>query len=237
MSNNFDFNLKGTSFNTLDRDLSVRVNHPDDDFNISNNKFPVFNQLNKPNKPNKPKEYKAGKTEKTEKEYKTEKAEKEYKTEKEKEKVKEIEGTRKIKYITTGPNNFNDFYSFGVKYGQNYNTDQESELLYSEATRSKLPKESSEYWDNTKRRNLDTSVYTNNPTKIQGRGFGNIDRYDNLLNGIGLATRGENPDKNPRSVEDDRIFLTNHNYNYDKYHTTDMLPCGTDTRYLNKKMI
>jgi hypothetical protein len=219
MSNNFDFNLKGTSFNTLDRDLSIRVNHPDDDFNISNNQFPVFNQLNKPNKPKK--------------EYKTEK---EYKSKKEKTE-KEIEPTKKIKYITTEPNKFNNFYSFGVKYGQNYNTDQESELLYSEATRSKLPKESSEYWDNTKRRNLDTSVYTNNPTKIQGRGFGNIDRYDNLLNGIGLATRGENPDKNPRSVEDDRIFLTNHNYNYDKYHTTDMLPCGTDTRYLNKKMI
>jgi hypothetical protein len=219
MSNNFDFNLKETSFNTLDRDLSIRVNHPDDDFNISNNQFPVFNQLNKPNKPKK--------------EYKTEK---EYKSKKEKTE-KEIEPTKKIKYITTEPNKFNNFYSFGVKYGQNYNTDQESELLYSEATRSKLPKESSEYWDNTKRRNLDTSVYTNNPTKIQGRGFGNIGRYDNLLNGIGLATRGENPEKNPRSVEDDRIFLTNHNYNYDKYHTTDMLPCGTDTRYLNKKMI
>ena len=228
MSNNFDFNLKGTSFNTLDRDLSVRVNHPDDEFNISNNKFPVFNQLNKPNKPNKPnKQYKS------EKEYKSEKTKKAEKME------KEIESTRKIKYITTDPNNFNNIYSFGVKYGQNYNTDQESELLYSESTRSKHlnTKESSEYWDNTKRRNLDTSIYTNNPTKIQGKGFGNIDRYDNLLNGIGLATRGENPDKNPRSVEDDRIFLTNHNYNYDKYHTTDMLPCGTDTRYLNKKMI
>jgi hypothetical protein len=53
MSNNFDFNLKETSLNTLDRDLSIRVNHPDDEFNISNNHFLVFNQLNKPNKPKK----------------------------------------------------------------------------------------------------------------------------------------------------------------------------------------
>ena len=214
MSNNFDFNLKGTSFNTLDRDLSIRINHPDDEFNISSNVFPVFNQLNKPKKEHKPKD--------------------------KKNKQKDKEPTKKIKYISTEPDKFNDFYSFGAKYGQNYNTDQESELLHSEATRSKLKvntKESSEYWDNTKRRNLDTSVYTNNPTKIQGRGFGNVSHYDNLLNGIGLATRGENPERNPRSVEDDRIFLTNHNYNYDKYHTTEMLPCGSDTRYLNKKMI
>ena len=224
MSNNFDFNLKGTSFNTLDRDLSIRVNHPDDEFNISNNQYPVFNQLNKPT------EYKPKKEKEKEKKEKKEKKDK---------KDNEKELTKKIKYITTDPDNFADFYSVGKKYGQNYNTDQESELLYSEATRTKHinTKESSEYWDNTKRRNLDTSVYTNNPTKIQGRGFGNIGRYDNLFNGIGLATRGENPEKNPRSVEDDRIFLTNHNYNHDKYHTTEMLPCGSDTRYLNKKMI
>lgn len=219
MSNNFDFNLKGTSFNTLDRDLSIRVNHPDNEFNISNNKFPVFDHLNKQ------KEFKQPKEKKEEKNIKQ----------------KNNKETKKSKYITTEPDNFKDFYSFGVKYGQNYNTDQESDLLYSEATRTKQmktnTKESSEYWDNTKRRNLDTSVYTNNPTKIQGRGFGNVSHYDNLLNGIGLATRGENPERNPRSVEDDRIFLTNHNYNYDKYHTTDMLPCGSDTRYLNKKMI
>lgn len=218
MSNNFDFNLKGTSFNTLDRDLSIRVNHPDDELNISSNQFPLFNQLNKPKK-DKPKKDKPKKDKPNE--------------------DKSKEELKKIKYITTNLDNFADFYSVGKKYGQNYNTDQESELLYSEATRTKhlSTKESSEYWDNTKRRNLDTSIYTNNPTKTQGRGFGNIGRYDNLLNGIGLATRGENPEKNPRSVEDDRIFLTNHNYNYDKYHTTEMLPCGSDTRYLNKKMI
>ena len=33
MSNNFEFNLKETAFNTLDRDLSIRVNHPDNEFN------------------------------------------------------------------------------------------------------------------------------------------------------------------------------------------------------------
>jgi len=31
--------------------------------------------------------------------------------------------------------------------------------------------------------------------------------------------------------------MTNHNYNYDKYHVPEELPCGNDTRILNKKMI
>ncbi len=216
-------------------------------------------------------------------------------------------GSEKIKYITTDRNNFNDFYSFANRSGQNYNTNQESELLFGDSARrksvkstrnvsevnlrnvdnrsksmsvpmnktdrfitnlvktendlkinqergypsmsinsneidyrytaAKIPKESEEYWDNTKRRNLDTSIYTNNPMKIQGRGFGNIDRYDLFLNGVGLATRQDNPDNKPQNIEDDRIFLTNHNFHYDKYHVPDSLPCGADTRYLNKNMI
>jgi len=28
------------------------------------------------------------------------------------------------------------------------------------------------------KRNLDTSVYTNDPNKVHGRGFGDIDKYD-----------------------------------------------------------
>ena len=104
-------------------------------------------------------------------------------------------------------------------------------------TASKIPKASSEYWDNTKRRNLDTSAYTNNPMKAQGRGFGNVNSYDVFLNGVGTATRQDNPEMKPRNYEDDRIFMTNHNYQYEKYRVTESLPCGSDTRYLNKKMI
>ena len=100
---------------------------------------------------------------------------------------------------------------------------------------AKIPKESEEYWDNTKRRNLNTAVYTENPSKIGGRGFGDIQNYDLFLNGIGLSTRQENPDIKPQNVENDRIFLTNHNYNYDKFRVTENLQCGNDTRYLNKK--
>ena len=181
---------------------------------------------------------------------------------------------KKIKYIETDRNNFKDFYSFGNKLGQNYNTDGDSELRFSDSTRrksfnkttiekiksnsrdstldteselmsinsneitaAKIPKASSDYWDNTKRRNLDTSIYTNNPNKIQGRGFGEINNYDLFLNGVGVSTRQEQPDKNPRNIEDDRIFLTDHNNNYDAHRVTEILPCGSDTRYLNKKMI
>jgi hypothetical protein len=102
---------------------------------------------------------------------------------------------------------------------------------------AKISKASPDYWDNTKRRNLDTATYTNNPHKIQGRGFGDINSYGVLLNGVGTATRQDNPDRKPQNVEDDRIYLTNHNYHYDKHHVTENLPCGSDTRYLNKKMI
>lgn len=181
---------------------------------------------------------------------------------------------KKIKYIETDRNNFKEFYSFGNKLGQNYNTDGDSELRFSDSTRrkslnkttinnyksssrdstldkeseimsinsneitaAKIPKASEEYWDNTKRRNLDTSIYTTNPNKIQGRGFGEIDKYDLFLNNIGVSTRQENQEKNPRNVENDRIFFTMHNNNYDDHHVTEILPCGSDTRYLNKKMI
>jgi hypothetical protein len=200
---------------------------------------------------------------------------------------------KKIKYVSTNKQNFREFFSFGKKLGQNYNTDEESNLRFSETTRrnslsanekkiyknksrdesldnitnnkssnpiinmisvdsdlrmninsnivsniaAKIPKESSEYWDNTKKHNLNTAVYTNNPTKIQGRGFGDIDKYDLFLNGIGTSTRQDNPDINPRNLDNDRVFLTNHNYNYDKLHVPEKLGCGTDTRYLNKKMV
>jgi len=95
----------------------------------------------------------------------------------------------------------------------------------------------SECIDNTKRKNLDTSVYTDTPLKIQGRGFGNIDNYHLLLNGIGISTRQENPDSNPRNVEDKRILLINQTNYVGEQRITNNLPCGADTRYLNKKMI
>jgi len=99
------------------------------------------------------------------------------------------------------------------------------------------PKELEEYWDNTKRRNLDTSVYTNNSNKSGGRGFGDISSYGLMLNNIGTPTRQDNPDTKPRNIDNDRIFITNHNNNNSRYHVTENLQCGADTRYLNKKMI
>jgi hypothetical protein len=213
---------------------------------------------------------------------------------------------KKTKYVDTsrenvGRNNFRDFYAFGNRAGYNYNTDQESDLRYSESTRrktlpsailnnlkkvsrdvtldtvdergesseasvmklvknqdilrrndkyimdigtnmvtdtaAKIPKASADYWDNTKRRNLDTSTYTDTPMKYGGRGFGDVGAYGLLYNGIGLMTRQDNPDANPRSWDDDRIYMTNHNYHYPKQHVTDILPCGVDTRYLNQKMV
>lgn len=104
-------------------------------------------------------------------------------------------------------------------------------------TAAKIPKESIEYWDNTKRHNLDTAIYTNNPSKIGGRGFGDIDKYDLFMNGIGVSTRQDNPDIKPQNVDNDRIYLPNHNYNNDKFHVTADLQCGADTRYINKKLI
>ena len=104
-------------------------------------------------------------------------------------------------------------------------------------TAAKVPKESEEYWDNTRRKNLDTAIYTNNPSKIGGRGFGDIDNYGLFMNGIGMSTRQDNPDIKPQNVDNDRIYLTNHNYNNDKFRVTENLQCGADTRYLNKKMM
>ena len=210
---------------------------------------------------------------------------------------KSVNDDKKIKYISVDKKNFVNFYSKGNKAGYNYNTDQENNLRFSESTRRKsinkntssgsniLPtggknnkffddsddnfitnlvmtdsnlrlnntisddntllinsnmkgtKESTEYWDNTKRRNLDTAIYTNNPHKIQGRGFGDIKTYDLFLNGVGSSTRQDMPDMKPQNIDDDRLFMTNHNYHNTKHHITDNLSCGADTRYLNKKML
>jgi len=129
--------------------------------------------------------------------------------------------------------------SSNIKLGNEYTKINLNNLSKSAAKipTSNTTKESEEYWDNTRRRNLDTSIYTENPSKIAGRGFGDIPKYNLFLNGIGLSTRQDNPDIKPQNIEDDRIFLTNHNYNYSKFRVTDDLQCGTDTRYLNKKMI
>ncbi len=245
---------KSSSFDTLERELSSRIDQPNRKFNI------------------------------------------EQRTQSD-EFIKPKNNNSKIKFITTDRQNFKDFFLFGNKLGQNYNTEEENDLRFSESTRrksipktimknfkkiskdpavemigdksegnatimkllnndtilkttvmainsnlvcdigAKAPKASSDYWDNTKRRNLDTSVYTNNPKKTQGRGFGDINIYDMFFNGIGLSTRQDEPDDKPQNLDNDRIFLTNHNYHYDKHHVTEMLPCGTDTRYLNKKII
>jgi hypothetical protein len=123
-----------------------------------------------------------------------------------------------------------------LKLGNEYSQIKFNNYINSAA---KVPssKESEIYWDNTRRRNLDTAVYTDNPSKIGGRGFGDIPKYDLLLNGIGLSTRQDNPDIKPQNVDNDRIFMTNHNYNNPKFHVSEDLECGADTRYLNKKMI
>jgi len=190
-------------------------------------------------------------------------------------KIDMSDNTKKIKYVSTDDSNFEQFFSFGNKMGQNYDMVTDNNLHFSEETRRRPPpelflnnntsenppntsenppntsenppntpkigakqlKESDEYWDNTKRHNLDTSFYTNNPNKMRGRGFGEINKYDLYLNGIGVSTRQLNPETNPRNIDNDRMFMTNHNYNYDKFHVTESLPCGQDTRYLNKKMV
>lgn len=239
---------KSSSFDTLERELSSRFDHPDINRNIQSDKFIKPADRAKTSKPN-----------------------------------KKANNNDRIKFITTDRKNFKDFFLFGNKLGQNYNTEEENNLKFSESTRrksipktvmknfkeiskdpavesigdkllsksmtmainsnlvcdiaAKAPKASPDYWDNTKRRNLDTSVYTKNPIKIQGRGFGDINTYDMFLNGIGLSTRQDNPDDKPQNLDDDRIFLTNHNYHYNKHHVTEILPCGTDTRYLNKRII
>ena len=89
--------------------------------------------------------------------------------------------------------------------------------------------------DNTKRKNLDISNYINNPIKVS-KGFGNIDNYPLLLNGIGLSTRQDNQDKNPRNVEFNRIDNINKEF-YNGNRMPNSIPCGIDTRIFNKKMI
>ena len=95
-------------------------------------------------------------------------------------------------------------------YNQNFdisNDKKSSELLKNVDDNKKF----SFCIDNTKRKNLDTSIYTNNPMKIQGRGFGNINNYGYFCNGIGISTRQDNQDKNPRNLEDNRINIIQHN--------------------------
>ena len=302
MSNqrNISYEPDKTNLNTLERELSVRVGHPDRELNINktnqnrnmsiqSNRFDKFDNFEHP-KPMKKKQQSGLRPPQPNPTVDPSLR----------------QPDRKIKYVSTDRNNFSDFYSFGRKMGQNYNTEQENDLRFSVGTRrktlpkdtmntykhssrdstldngantsdpfvdrnitdlvnveskllmsinsneisdqpprswgckdtaSKIPKASAEYWDNTKRRNLDTSTYTNNPMKAQGRGFGNVNTYDVFLNGVGTATRQDNPEMKPRNYEDDRIFMTNHNYQYEKYRVTESLPCGSDTRYLNKKMI
>lgn len=165
--------------------------------------------------------------------------------------------TQKLKFInkdsnTDGDiNSFDNFYSFNNRFGQNYNSDQENNLVFSIDGRlnpmlvtndapnnaSRSLKASPDYWDNTKRKNLDTSVYTDPPDKTTGKGFGVVEKYNIFFNHIGLSTRQDFPDKKPQNIDDDRIYLTNHNYHYDKFHVTERLPCGIDTRVLNKKMV
>ena len=290
---NNSYQTDSSSFNTLDRELSIRTNHPDQHFTIQKEDLTKSKKNNKAKTQQTPlKKSESGQPIKQNNQTKSNSNKPDFAD----------KPDRKIKYIETDKQNFKDFYSFGNKLGQNYNTDQENDLRFSESTRrkslpkstqfvyksksrdttldtideissvqkdiiniintdsklrtgseinnimsinsneigntaAKIPKASAEYWDNTKRRNLDTSIYTNNAHKIQGRGFGDINSYDVFLNGVGHATRQINPDQKPQNIEDDRIFLTNHNYNYDKHHVTEGLPCGSDTRYLNKKMI
>jgi hypothetical protein len=292
MSKLNSYDSKSSSFNTLDRELSIKNNHTDKNIITSSpNKIKEMsiqsNQI-KSNKLSKHIKLPINKSpiitnNKIESELNRESIEK------------------KIKYIDIPNKNFVDYYSKGNNGGYNYNTEQDNNLRFSESTRrntlpkttlniyknssrdtsldnlsannklitnlvdidsnlrlktlnsddnimsinsnliidiaAKVSKESSEYWDNTKRRNLDTAIYTNNPQKIQGRGFGDIDSYDLFKNGVGTSTRQDSPDSKPQNKDDDRIFLTNHNYNYDKHHITENLSCGTDTRYLNKKML
>lgn len=278
MNINNKYQSDSVSYNSLERELSTRINHPDKNLNI------LTEQLSEIKPKKKTLKQISNQSRSSNQSSSNQSSSKQSSSNQSKQ-------DNKMKYITTDSSNFKDFYSFGNKMGQNYNTDQESDLRFSESTRRKLldkntitnyknksrdntldkideisrvvnadsnlrpgnimsinsnlignsaakiPKASAEYWDNTKRRNLDTSTYTNNPHKIQGRGFGDINSYDVFFNGVGLTTRQDDPNTNPRNYEDDRIFLTNHNYHYDKYHVTENLQCGADTRYLNKKMV
>jgi hypothetical protein len=90
-------------------------------------------------------------------------------------------------------------------------------------------------WDNTKRRNLKTDIYTPNAMKV-GRGVGVVNNYDKFKNYIGEPTRQSNVENNPRNIDYDRLYPPMHNYNYTKNHVYPENPGGRDTRYLNKKM-
>ena len=217
-----------SSFNTLERDLSVILK--------------PSTQKQEPQKQEQKQE-----SQKQKQKLEPQKREQKQEPQKREQKLesKSVNDDKKIKYISVDKKNFVNFYSKGNKAGYNYNTDQENDLRFSESTRRKtinkntssgpnIPppsarapptggennknfddlddnfitnlvmtdsnlrlnntisddntllinsnmkgtKESTEYWDNTKRRNLDTAIYTNNPHKIQGRGFGDIKTYD-----------------------------------------------------------
>jgi len=312
-------NQESSSFNTLERELSIRVDHPDPNYNIHTE---LFQQQNKtsvqtntfesqeknikmlPPKSKKTKQKLSEQQNNTNliKNLSTSKSKSSTHPsthQNNKKLVKNSSNTKSVSIAKHPPltkfkfktREFKDFDMYeNTKRGQNYNSDQDNDLHFSENTRrksvpkkimntlkmsekdnmineimntitnetnirnenskimsinsntiediaSKVLKASPEYWDNTKRHNLDTAIYTNNPTKIQGRGFGDVESYDIFLNGVGLATRQENPDSKPQNIDEDRIFITNHNYNYDRHDVTEQLPCGSDTRYLNKKII
>ena len=322
MSNFNSYDTNSSSFNTLERELSVTVNHINNNKSfIPSEKFREMSiQSNSTNLTNPTNSANLDKSKQNQSNLDKSKLNPKLKTKQINTKSQksnfsdrpipsesvEPSMEKKLKYYDVSNRNFVNFYSKGNKLGQNYDTEQENDLRFSESTRRKtLPKTtmsvykttsrdptldninnnylssndkfisdlvttdsnlrsntsmsnekimsinsnlisdnaarvlkaSPEYWDNTRRRNLDTATYTSIPIKVQGRGFGDVDSYDLFLNGVGTATRQENPDKKPQNIEDDRIFMTNHNYNYDKHHVTTNLPCGADTRYLNKKML
>lgn len=134
----------------------------------------------------------------------------------------------KLKFVNIERNNYNNYYN-------KKNFDYEENLInINNSSRISTLKDSELYWNNTKKKNLNTSSYINNPNKIQGKGFGNINIYkDN----IGISTRQTKPSEKPNNIENDRLYFTNHNYNNTKYHVLDRLGCGIDTRILNKNIL
>lgn len=310
MSKSYSSVNRSSSFNTLDRELHVRNNHLNKNIpRTSSEQFREMSiQSNQINSTEKPRSVKQNQRKTNQEHINNSNTQKTFSNTPRISKQIEPNMDKKIKYFEVSNTDFVDFNSKGVKLGQNYNTELDNDLRFSESTRRKtLPKKtmsmyknisrdtsldtkngveknisknnkfinnlvstdtrlrantatsndnimainsnlindiaakvakaSPDYWDNTRRRNLDTSVYVSNPKKNQGRGFGDIDTYDLFMNGVGTATRQDNPDLKPQNIEDDRIYMTNHNYNYDKFHVTEMLPCGSDTRYLNKKIL
>ena len=70
----------------------------------------------------------------------------------------------KLKYVVSDDNDSKNYLNKGFAPYQFYNNDN-----FNNSTRlldNKYSKESDLYWDNTKRRNLDTSKYINNPNKV-----------------------------------------------------------------------